>query len=142
MTTTIDLMQDICKNAEMGRDSLSHLLTKIDDSELQRTLKAQMEEYDRIYRKADELLRAEGGKPEQAGMMAKTMAHVMTDVKTMVDDSAGNISEMVIEGCNMGITKMTKHLNEYDGQNREAVALANRHIANLQQNIDALHAFL
>ncbi|MFR3484088.1 MAG: hypothetical protein ACLTXL_11720 [Clostridia bacterium] len=45
MTQDIEMLDYICKNAEMGRDNLSHILDKIEDAELHKCLVSQMEEY-------------------------------------------------------------------------------------------------
>lgn len=120
MTQDIEMLDYICKNAEMGRDNLSHILDKIEDAELHKCLVSQMEEYQKTYDSAYEMLDSLGHKPESAGVMAKTMAHLTSDVKTISDASPSKIAEMVIQGNTMGVTKMTKRIHEYDGDNKKS----------------------
>ena len=69
MTQDIEMLDYICKNAEMGRDNLSHILDKIEDAELHKCLVSQMEEYQKTYDSAYEMLDSLGHKPESAGVM-------------------------------------------------------------------------
>ncbi len=95
-----------------------------------------MEEYQKTYDSAYEMLDNLGHKPESAGVMAKTMAHLTSDVKTISDNSPSKIAEMVIQGNTMGVTKMTKRIHEYDGDNKKIVALAQKHVAMEEDNIE------
>ncbi len=142
MISEIDLLNDICKNAEMGRDNLSHVLKQSTDSQLQQALSKQMQGYQETYDSACKLLRESGQEPEHASNMAKTMAHVSSSMKTMRDDSPSQIAEMVIQGSTMGITKMTQRIHEYQGNNREVISLAEQEIRKEQANIEEMKKYL
>ena len=142
MTQDIEMLEYICKNAEMGRDNLSHILDKIEDAELHKCLVSQMEEYQKTYDSAYEMLDNLGHKPESAGVMAKTMAHLTSDVKTISDNSPSKIAEMVIQGNTMGVTKMTKRIHEYDGENKKIIALAQKQVTMEEDNIEEMKKFL
>ncbi|MFQ9798222.1 MAG: hypothetical protein ACLR23_04035 [Clostridia bacterium] len=62
--------------------------------------------------------------------------HISSDVKTISDNSPSKIAEMVIQGNTMGVTKMTKRIHEYDGDNKKIVALAQKHVAMEEDNIE------
>ena len=70
------------------------------------------------------------------------MSHMMADRKAKRDHSPSAIAEMVIQGSTMGITKMTRRLHRYDGNNRDIVHLAKQQIATEQNNIEEMKSFL
>lgn len=142
MINEIDLLNDICKTAEMGRDNLSHVVEQALDDELRGVLRNQMEKYQDSYEKACNLLREHGETPEHASNMAKAMAHVSTDMKTMWNDSSSKLAEMVIQGNTMGITKITQRLHEYGGKNQKVIDLAKQEITKQQANIEELKKYL
>ena len=44
MINDVDLLRDICENAEMGRDGIMHILKQTEDSNLSQVLTRQLSE--------------------------------------------------------------------------------------------------
>ena len=59
-----ELLNDVCRNAEMGRDSIMHVIKLTDDPKFRRSLETQLSEYQKVYDSADSMLQERGGKPE------------------------------------------------------------------------------
>ena len=142
MSRDMEMLDFICKNAEMGRDNLHHVLKRVEDPALHKALKGQMQEYQNTYTAAGRLLNQKGHKPAGSSVVAKAMSHMMVDMKIRKDPSPSAIAEMVIQGSTMGITKMTQRLHRYEGNNRTIVRLAKQQIATEQSNIEEMKPFL
>jgi uncharacterized protein (DUF305 family) len=137
-----EMLNYICQNAEMGRDSIMHVIKLTDDPKFRGVLETQLTEYQGVYDTADSMLKQRGGDPESVGPMAKMASYVTSSMKTMADNSPSHIAEMMIQGSTMGITKMTKRIHEYDGDDPEVKKLAEKQIKTEQANIEEMKKFL
>ena len=143
MTDDIEMLSTISKTADMGRESLRQVLEKAEDSGLRHALSTQIKEYEKNYDDAARLLTGYGQSPIHTNPMVKMESQMMVSAKTkLTDNTTSKIAEMVMQGCTMGVTKMTKKLNEYNGTNHEVAALAEQHIKTEQANIDEMKKFL
>ena len=137
-----ELLQYVHKTASMGIKGLQDVEGRIQDESMRRAVRRQTAEYEKIARESGEMLRGKGCEPEDPGVMAQLSAEVMSAAKTFPTASSSRIAEMVIQGNTMGITKGTKHLNDYAGDDRRVRALAERLIATEQDNVEQMKQFL
>ena len=76
-------------------------------------------------------------------MMEKNKAsYVTSSMKTIKDHSPSKIADMMIQGSTMGITKMIKRINEYDGEDEQILDLARKQVKTEQANIEQMKKFL
>lgn len=136
------LLQYVHKTAEMGIEGLRDVEDRVESGPLRQAIRQQMAEYREISKESGELLRARGEQPEDPGVMARISSEVMSAAKTFPEASPSKIAEMVIQGNTMGITKGTKHLNDYAGDDRRVKALAQRLISTEQDNVEQMKQFL
>lgn len=137
-----ELLQYVHETAEMGIQGLKTLEGQIRDPDLRRALAQQTEEYRDISAAAGELLQTWGREPKDPGLMARISSEVMSTMKTLADPSAANIAEMVIQGNNMGITKGTRHLNDYAGNDRRVRQLAEKLLRTEEANVAQMKRYL
>lgn len=137
-----ELLQFVHKTAEMGIKGLQDVEGQITDEALRRAVRQQMAEYRQISRESSELLQASGQTPRDPGIAARISSEIMSTAKTLTDSSPSKIAEMVIQGNTMGITKGTKHLNDYSGGDRRVQSLARRLISTEQDNVEQMKQFL
>ena len=143
MTDDVEMLNTITETADMGRDSLNHVIEKASDPGLKSALQKQVHQYDKTYETARHMLSAEGESPRQIGAPAKMYSHIVSNVKTMSAESANSqIAEMVIQGSTMGVTEMTKQLHQYHGGNQALRSLAQNHIQTQRENIEEMKKYL
>ena len=123
---TVQLLQDITENAEMGKGSVQHLLQVTDNPSLRHHLQKQLNTYDDLLRRAKAMLAVEGAMPKEQSPMTKAWVSMGIHMKTMADHSPRNLAEMLIEGNHMGATDMVKAMRDAHGANDGARALAQR----------------
>ena len=111
MNTNEEMLQFLHKSAKMSVDSTTKLLSKTENRELRAELLSEINGYKRFERESSALLRSHGLKPQNPGMGVKLMSDVGMAVNTMMDSSTSHIAEIMINGSNMGVIKMSKHLN-------------------------------
>lgn len=137
-----ELLQFVHKTAQMGIKGLKDVEGQIQEEPLREAVGRQVAEYQKISREAGDLLRSHGEEPADVGVVARISSEVMSAAKTFPTASSSKIAEMVIQGNTMGITKGTKHLNDYAGDDRQVKALAQRLIATEQDNVEQMKQFL
>lgn len=136
------MLDCITEASDMGISSLQHVKGRTQDWELVKALDDQIAEYRRDYDDAAGMLSSMGQKPVNTGAAPKLFANLMADVKAATaEDVPSKIAEMVIQGSTMGVTEVTKKLNEYEG-GASARGLAQRHLKTQQANIEAMKRFL
>lgn len=137
------MLECISQTADMGRDSLTQVMDKTDNNQFRQVLRAQRDEYDQLYREAAQMQSARGQSPKEAMPMAKMSSRISSMMKTaMASDTTSKIAEMVIQGSTMGVTEVTKNLNDYDGSNHQLKNLAEKLIKTEQSNIEQMKKYL
>lgn len=142
MLQTTELLNHIHQNADMGRDSLKHIMELSQNADFSDAVSGQLQEYENAYQTSGRMLKDMHAEIEEARPMSKAMANMVSRMKSMADPSTSKLAEMVIEGSTMGITKLTKQLHDYAGDDREVMDFAEKQIEIEQKNIETMKAFL
>jgi len=142
MNQTIQLLQDIVRNARTGESGIEQLMEKVENPEMRDELNREKTDYQRIAEKAEQALTAAGGKIEPLGMMAKAGMWMGTQMNTLMNKSNSHIAEMVIQGANMGVIELTKSRNTYSEADPNALDIAADFITQQQDIIERQKAFL
>lgn len=123
---TITLLNNVAKNAEMGKNTLRQLLCIVENQALKEELHKQLDTYEDLNRRASAMLCVEGELPEGQSNFARINTSLGIKMNTMKDSSPRHIAEMLIQGCHMGVTDMVKEIKDANGANPGAIALAAR----------------
>lgn len=142
MTQDIELLNQIHQNADMGRDSVRHVIQLSNDSQFLHVLNSQLDEYEEAYDESGEMLRAQGIQAEDASPMAKAMSRVTSTIKSLVNPTTSKLAEMMIQGNTLGVTELKKQLNAYHGSNPTVVNLAQRQLKTEEKNIEEMKKYL
>ena len=98
---TVLLLNEVVKNAEMGKNTVTQLLGITDDERLKIHLNRQ-------------------------NAFTKLNAKMGVKIQTIYDKSPRKIAEMLIEGSHVGVTDMTIAIKDAPDANPGAIALAQR----------------
>ena len=144
MEKTPELLCYIYKNVKMGSDAIVDLLPKVKDPSFKTALTAQLNGNEKFAGEAEKQLTPMGIKPMEEPMMKKMMTKMGISMNTMMDSSVGHMAEMLIKGSTMGITDMTKHVREFEGEGcpEQALKLGRELITFEQNNIEKMMGFL
>lgn len=141
MLPEIELLQYIYKTTDMGCQGIDTVEGHA-EKRLKDELSRERAEYERIKDEADRMIRGQGDTPGGVGEMAKLSAEMMSAGQLAMDDSRGRIAEMMIKGTTMGIVKTIRHLNSYEGENKEARQLGQRLLKAQESNVERMKAYL
>ena len=142
MNETVQLLQDVVRNARTGQDAVEQLMKKAEDATMRSELRKEQQEYAATRRESEQALTDAGGRAEPVGPMAKAGMWMGIEMETLADRSDAHIAEIVIQGATMGVIEMTKALNTYDDADDCARSLASRFVVQQNETIDRQKAFL
>ena len=138
----IEILKEINKDAKMGMDSITMVNEKVQDNKFKKLLDDQHNEYQNIFDRTQELLVQENENIEDVPSMQKAMAWTGIQMNTMNDKSNSKLSELLIQGNDMGVIKGTKLLNESSFTTPEIENLLSDFVRLQEKNIDDLKKFL
>ena len=142
MNETIQLLQDVVRNARTGEAAAAQLLDKVADPGMRGELSVERERYRAAAREAERALSQSGGVPEPVGMMQRAGMWLGTQMNTLTDTSNAHIAEMVIQGATMGVIEMTRARNSCPDADGRASGIASRFIVMQNDIIDRQKAYL
>lgn len=138
----LEILKEINQNAKMGMDSLSTVLKKSQDTKFKDLLNTQHNEYQNIYDRTQELLVKNNLQMEDTPTMQKAMSWMGIQLNTVNDTSNSKLSELLIQGNDMGIIKGTKLLNNHSFLDSEVKNILSDFVRLQEKNIDDLKKYL
>ena len=143
MSKDLEMLSVIYQNAEMGKDTITHLIEITDSVDFRKRLEAQLIEYQGIFDRADQAIQQQKKTVEGIGSFAKISSYMMINFKTLADKSPSHIAEMMIQGSTMGIVDMTKKIKELQSEvSPEVLKLAEKLLKTEQSNVEEMKKFL
>ena len=128
-----------CKNAT---DSMEQILPYIGDSGLKKLVEDYNRKHIKIGDECQKLLNDHGEDEKDPPKVTKAMAWFGTELKLAFDDSSEKISDMLVDGCNMGIKGLSKNYNRYSKAESEVRDIVFELINIEQDFMNELLAFL
>ena len=103
----------------MGMDAISIVSEKVSDPQFKNVLDTEYNKYKDISTRVNELYSNYSSKePHETNAMNKMMTWYGVQMKTMTDDTTSKLSELLMQGTNMGIIEGRRLIN----QNKDILA--------------------
>lgn len=142
MKEDINALDELHKGACMGIDAIDFVLDKVEDNNLRKELKREYKEYQGIEKVIEEIYpKYNEGKPHSTNAMNKAMTWSGIEMKTMTDKSTSKITELLLQGVNMGIIEGRKILNKKQ-LNEEVHDIASKYVTMQEKNVENLKRYL
>ena len=142
MNDTVQLLQDVVRNARTGKDAVEQLMNKGEGDSMRRELEKEKASYQQTQQEGERALVDAGGRAEPTGPLARAGMWMGLEMETLADRSDAHIAEIVIQGATMGVIEMTKALNSYDSADPGARSLASKFVVQQNETIDRQKLFL
>lgn len=137
-----ELLNECMKSVLLGMQSLD-VVEKVAVGELNHYVKQQMGEYAALSERVSDQMKKLDITPEIYGSFKQKWQKKMVKLSIFGDKSNSNIAEKLIKGTNMGITDLTRCLNENAiSVSDETSALASDILAFFSGSVEALKKFL
>ena len=138
----VNVLDEVNKGACMGKDAVRFLLDKTKSDSLKHDLLLLLHEYEKILGRIKELYpHYSWDKPHETNAMNKIMTWYGIEMKTFLDDSNSKISEILLQGLNMGVIEGRKLLN-HKGTDEEVHKLVEEYVDMQESAVEKLKTYL
>lgn len=139
----LNVLDEINKGATMGMDAIEFISKKVGDENFKNVLDIEYNKYKDISRRVNDLYLNYTSKkePHETSGMNKVMTWWGVQMNTMSDKSNSNLSELLLNGTNMGIIEGRRLLNHKHTDNKVNDLI--QEYVNMQENaVEKLKQFL
>ena len=118
----LNILDEVNKGATMGMDAISFVSEKVEDQEFKQVLNDEYNKYKDISRRVNNIYSNYSDKePHETNAMNKMMTWYGIQMKTITDDTTSKLSELLMQGTNMGIIEGRRLINENNNNPNEIV---------------------
>ena len=109
----LNILDEVNKGATMGMNAISYVSDKATDSNFKEVLDTEYDKYQTISQRVNDLYSNYSSKePHETSTMTKMMTWYGIQMKTMTDETTSKLSELLMQGTNMGIIEGRRLINE------------------------------
>ena len=138
----LTILNEIHKGVTMGMASLEQIADKTQDQDLKDDLSFQYNEYQNTLNDVNKKFQEQGEIPDDTPVNTKIMGWTGIQMNTINDTSNSKLSEILIQGYDMGIIKGVKLLNQSPDASGDVKNILNGFITMQENCIDRLKKFL
>lgn len=139
---TIELLKECDSGVKMGLRTIEELKDRVDDENLKTILSNSRQIHAEIETEIGGLLREYGLEEQEPPMMATSMSWLKTNMKMSMNASDSTASDLITDGCNMGIKSLQKYLNTYERADEKAKSIAKKIIATEEKLQEDMRQYL
>ena len=126
---TIKLLRECDAGIKMGVSSIDEVMPHVKADELYNSLKKCKDEHEKLERETSELLDSYEDKGKNPNPMAKGMSWIKTNMMLAMKESDSTISDIMTDGCNMGVKSLSRYLNKYAAADEKSKDITKRLIS-------------
>ena len=138
----LTILNELHKGVTTGMSSLEEISKKTSDSEFKAELSTQYNSYQTTLNKVNQAFDEVGEIPDDAPMGQKIMGWTGIQMNTINDTSNSKLSELLIQGYDMGVIKGFKLLNQSPEATQNVNDILNGFIRFQENSINRLKKFL
>ena len=127
----------------MGMDAISYVSKKVEDNDFKQVLDTEYNKYKDISNRVNNLYDNYSSKePHETNAMNKMMTWYGIQMKTMVDDTTSKLSELLMQGTNMGIIEGRRLLNQNQNIEPDVKNILNDFVVMQEDSVETLKKYL
>ena len=126
---TVELLRECNAGIKMGSSAIDEVLPKVTSKQLETILYNSREKHEKLGNETNKLLKQYGDDTKEPNPMAKGMPWLKTNTKLYFNESDNTVSDLITDGCNMGVKSLHRYLNQYDAADEKSKNLTNELIA-------------
>ena len=139
----LNILDEVNKGATMGMDAISYVSEKVTDDKFKNVLDTEYNKYQKISERVNDLYSNYTNKePHETNAMNKMMTWYGVNMKTMNDQSNSKISELLMQGTNMGIIEGRRLLNNNPSIDNEVRQILNDFVVMQEDSVETLKKYL
>lgn len=140
----LNVLDEVNKGATMGMDAIEFVEKKVGDENFRSVLNSEYAKYQEISDRANKLYNKfpTEKEPHETSAMNKIMTWWGVQMKVMSDQSNSNISELLLNGTNMGVIEGRRLINQNPHVDEEIHTLLCDFVKMQEQSYEELKNFL
>ena len=139
----VKVLDEVNKGATMGMDAIHYVSNKVGDERFKKVLDVEYGKYQEISSRVNEIYSEYAEKePHETNAMTKMMTWYGVNMKTMNDQSNSKISELLMQGTNMGIIEGRRLLNNNPSVDTEVKQILNDFVVMQEDSVETLKKYL
>ena len=140
----LNVLDEVNKGATMGMDAISMINEKTHDAKLKEILQVEFNKYNKISERVNNLYSqfTTEKKPHETNKMNKMMTWYGIQMKTITDDTPSKLSELLMQGTNMGIIEGRRLLNHNQRIDDNLKNILNDFVSMQEDSVETLKKFL
>ena len=138
----VKVLEEVCKGVKMGMNAISYVSDKVEDDNLTEYLKHEYSMYNNILDKVNDAFANYGADPNRVSLGNKAMLWYGVQINTLMDKSNSKISELLLQGTNMGIIEGKRLLNQNTDLDTDVENLLTDFIDFQEESVEKLKNFL
>ena len=139
----LNILDEVNKGATMGMDAITYVSEKVKDSDFKQVLNVEYDKYKNISNRVNELYSNYSSKePHETNAMNKMMTWYGIQMKTMTDDTTSKLSELLMQGTNMGIIEGRRLLNQNHDAAQDVKNILNDFVVMQEDSVETLKKYL
>ena len=123
---TIKLLRECDAGVKMGISSIDDVLDHVKKEDFRKKLTKCREQHEDLQMKILQELEKYQDDGKNPNPIAKGMSWMKTNMKLSMEDSDATISDLMTDGCNMGVKSLNRYLNQYEAANEVSKDMAKR----------------
>lgn len=131
---TIELLKECNAGIKMGISSIDDVLSLVKDNEFKLKLQHCKTEHERLGDETRELLNDYNDTGKEPSKFAQGMSWMKTNMKLSMETSDATISDLITDGCNMGVKSLNRYLNQYKAADEESKDITKK-LINLEEQL-------
>ena len=140
----LNVLDEVNKGATMGMDAIEFISKKVGDENFKNVLDIEYNKYKDISRRVNDLYLNYTSKkePHETSGMNKVMTWWGVQMNTMSDKSNSNLSELLLNGTNMGIIEGRRLFNQNPNINKDIHSLLADFVKMQEDSVEKLKSYL
>ena len=131
---TIKLLRECDAGVKMGISSIDDVLEHVQKEEFRKKLTKCKQEHEDLQIKILQELEKYQDDGKNPNPIAKGMSWIKTNMKLTMEESDATISDLMTDGCNMGVKSLNRYLNQYEAADEVSKDMAKR-LINLEEKL-------
>ena len=131
---TVKLLRECDAGAKMGVSSIDDVMDYVKSEDLREKLKECKQKHEKLTDEIQASLHRFHDDGKEPAAMAKGMSWLKTNVKLAVNESDETVSDLITDGCNMGVKSLNKYLNKYKAADESSKDITKR-LINLEEKL-------
>ena len=139
----LNILDEVNKGATMGMDAISFVSDKAKDNSFKTVLDVEYNKYKDISNRVNDIYNHYSNKePHETNAMNRAMTWYGIQVRTMMDDTTSKLSELLMQGTNMGIIEGRRLINQNPNAAKDVKGILHDFVTMQENSVETLKKYL